>query len=1037
MMLHKLISLLILCLVSSIHLHSQTNYVNIADSIYYEKEYNGTVNYVEEVLQTVALSNYQKIGLNYYAALANYRLNDFTSSNEIIQSIYDKIDLLNPSDSIQARIMVDICQRMGDYSFMTENYNSGIGAMKKGLELLENHLSNDHWRTVKLLHKNGAVLRIQGSLTESKTYLDKALVIIDSLPADRKAYITPVIQSEIAGWYNYNHQPKKAIKVYNELIIEAERDSNYRRIDIYNNNISNSYARLNDYGKALFYQHNSLKAKNKIYPEHHPKIVGAYNNLANIYMELDDLENAEKYWIKTTDLIKNNLTEDQHVKLTILESTKGKAYLKKKQYEKAIYHFLKQETEMQLHQITNDEELGDTYRALGYAYGKINEHALAKENLFKAIKIRKSMDLEEDYIIATSYLYLYDIFHEEGDDENAGRYLDMAFNAINLDINDPNTIESAAILANLIPFFQYKINALSNTIAKGEITIEKGQQYVDKSEELMQQLRFTIDDLESTSLLLKDLQPLHEAIIYFYITAFETTGESRFLSLLFNEDEKANNTFLYQHLAENASEKYGIPKEVINKKNKLIADFNDQKEIVNENKLKSTSNFNAYDSAVEILYNKKRLLYDHMAEIDALFPQYYERLYNYPINSLEKTQKSLHNAESILQYISTINKVYCLQINSQNVSLHELGDQESITNSINKLNECIDTKGNCVRYQTGLYDILVKPMSIKEKTTLNIVPGTSIGNLPFELLVDNNGQFLLEKHPIYYQYSSTLKSNNENRKQSGNDILAMAPLFDEEQGQHDPIQEMSLTRSTGQLYLPNSLNEVSAISELFNIKSLVKSEATIHNFLTKATEAKIIHLATHGIVDHKNPNLSKLLFTSDDHTKQSSSLHADEIVGLDLHAELVTLSACNTGTGKIQAGEGVSSLGRAFTYAGCPNQVISLWSVNDISTSKLMTYFYENLKEGMTKPQAIQEAKIEYLQTSPQALKHPYYWAGFVYYGNDLPISNGNSLWLNSLLFCCLGIFVALGLWTWKTKALYININSILSLTPLQLFHKN
>ena len=1018
MILRKFYCLVTICLILILHLNSQTNHVNFADSIYWEKDYNGVLKFTKEALQFSDLSNYQTIGLNYYAALSSYRLNDFENSNKIINSVYAKIDLLDPKDTLQARIMVDICQRIGDYSFMTENFDKGIGAMEKGLELLQRYLPNDHWRTVKLLHKNGAVLRIQGSLTESKTNLDKALVRMDSLPDDKKKHITPAIKSEIAGWYNYNHQPKKAIHVYNELIAQAERDNNYRRIDIYSNNISNSYSRLNNYGKALYYLHNSIKAKNKVYPEHHPKIIGAYNNLATLYIELDDLDNAEKYWNKTEELIKNNLAENQHIRLSYLELTKGKSYLKKKQYRKAISHFLKQEKGITKSNNINDDERSDMYQLLGYTYGKLGQTALAKEKLFTSIKIRQDMSLDEDYQLATSYLYLYDIYNAEGDGTTAELYLVKAFKTINLNINDPNNIETAAIPANIIPFFQYKINSITRKLSDNRALINEGQKYVSSSEELMQQLRFTIDDFESTSILLKELQPLHEAIVNFYITAFDVTDDRQFLSLIFDREEKANNTFLYQHLAENASEKYGIPKNVILKKNRLITDFNNQKEIVNDYKLESEIKTDEYASLLEALNNKKKLLYTHLNEIDSLFPQYYQHLYNFPITNLESAQETLIQDESILQYLSAMDKVYCLQIDGQNIAIHDLGSQESISAKINTLIDCINEKGNCAAYQTMLYDILIKPIALQLNSSLNIVPGISIGNLPFELLVDNNGKYLLEKHSIHYQYSSTLKSRIHNRKQEGKEILAMAPMFEGEQHQNYPKQELNQTRSTGQLYLPNSLHEVNAIADIFNIKSLVKSEATTSKFISNAAEAKIIHLATHGIVDHKNPNLSKLLFSSADSSQKTSSLHADEIVGLDLQAELVTLSACNTGTGKIQAGEGVSSLGRAFTYAGCPNQVISLWAVNDISTSKLMTYFYENLKEGMTKPQAIQEAKIEYLKTSPQALKHPYYWAGFVYYGNDLPISKDNLFTLKSFLLCCLSIFAIFGIWTWRSKLL-------------------
>ena len=118
---------------------------------------------------------------------------------------------------------------------------------------------------------------------------------------------------------------------------------------------------------------------------------------------------------------------------------------------------------------------------------------------------------------------------------------------------------------------------------------------------------------------------------------------------------------------------------------------------------------------------------------------------------------------------------------------------------------------------------------------------------------------------------------------------------------------------------------------------------------------------------------------------------------MDLSADLVTLSACNTGVGAIQKGEGVASIGRAFAYAGCPNQLISLWPANDKSTTEIMTNFYRNINLGDTKAMALQRAKKQYLESSPEVFRHPYYWSGFVYYGNDdvLLIDNGMNIpWL-------------------------------------------
>jgi CHAT domain-containing protein len=102
---------------------------------------------------------------------------------------------------------------------------------------------------------------------------------------------------------------------------------------------------------------------------------------------------------------------------------------------------------------------------------------------------------------------------------------------------------------------------------------------------------------------------------------------------------------------------------------------------------------------------------------------------------------------------------------------------------------------------------------------------------------------------------------------------------------------------------------------------------------------------------------------------------------LKLNADLVTLSACSTGLGKLVNGEGILGLTRAFFYAGARNVTVSLWNVNDASTSTLMKAFYENLNRGLSKSAALRQAKLTLLHSKESVWHHPYFWAAFVLVG--------------------------------------------------------
>jgi CHAT domain-containing protein len=154
-----------------------------------------------------------------------------------------------------------------------------------------------------------------------------------------------------------------------------------------------------------------------------------------------------------------------------------------------------------------------------------------------------------------------------------------------------------------------------------------------------------------------------------------------------------------------------------------------------------------------------------------------------------------------------------------------------------------------------------------------------------------------------------------------------------------------------------------------------------------------VHFAAHGVMED-NVGLATqpalVLAQGQDEGKSGGLLQVADIVGLNLTAELVVLSACNTGLGRLRAGEGIVGLTRAFLQAGASSVVVSLWKVEDQSTSRLMEHFHRHLKQGQSKAEALRQAKLAVLQASitlkalgkPQSLASPFYWAPFILVGD-------------------------------------------------------
>jgi len=186
--------------------------------------------------------------------------------------------------------------------------------------------------------------------------------------------------------------------------------------------------------------------------------------------------------------------------------------------------------------------------------------------------------------------------------------------------------------------------------------------------------------------------------------------------------------------------------------------------------------------------------------------------------------------------------------------------------------------------------------------------------------------------------------------------------------------------------------EVKTAGELLGGQYWLNAAATKDNFLAHALDCGILHIATHGILDDDNPMRSYLAFDKTNAAAENR-LFASELYTLELHAALVVLSACNTGSGKIAGGEGNMSIARAFAYAGCPTLVSNLWSANDQASAMLMAHFYKVLKTGVPVDEALNQATRQYLKETTAASAIPAYWANLVVIGQCDPLFGPSALW--------------------------------------------
>ncbi len=293
-----------------------------------------------------------------------------------------------------------------------------------------------------------------------------------------------------------------------------------------------------------------------------------------------------------------------------------------------------------------------------------------------------------------------------------------------------------------------------------------------------------------------------------------------------------------------------------------------------------------------------------------------------------------------------------------------------------------------------LYDQLLKPVEgrLKGRRTLIVVPDGPLWDLPFQALVRGE-RHLLEDFALSYAPSlSVLAEMSRPRPpEERTRLLAMGDPAVGSLGE----EALARARSFGDSALkplPESGREVRAMGQIYGAagsRIYTGVDAREDTWKREAPSARILHVASHGILDDQRPMYSHLLLARGGAGEGDDGLlEAREIADLDLKAELAVLSACETGRGSVGNGEGLIGMSWAFFVAGCPAAVVSHWKVDSASTTRLMVAFHKSLtaQPGVSKAEALRTASLELLRKGE--FRHPFYWAGFSLVGSRAPLSN-------------------------------------------------
>lgn len=348
-------------------------------------------------------------------------------------------------------------------------------------------------------------------------------------------------------------------------------------------------------------------------------------------------------------------------------------------------------------------------------------------------------------------------------------------------------------------------------------------------------------------------------------------------------------------------------------------------------------------------------------------------------------QRALPKQTSMLRYMFTDSGAYVMQIDRSALSLFPLGRTDSIERLAQQAIAELHTRSpDYYRTAAQLHARLLGPAIVRGlEPNLIIVPDGVLHQLPFEALTNNANPagFLLHRHNISYAASTSLWLAQQGvRHGQKRPFGAFAPDYAGPAGEE---------RSATAQRLTGAAKEAQAIAEMLEGNLYQANHFGKTDFITEAPHYSLLHLAMHADVREEDSERSSFQFGD------GSKLYAYELYGLKLQANMAVLSACNTGYGPVQKGEGVQSLAMAFTYAGVPSLVMGLWSLPDASTGDIMVDYYRELVDKKHKHTALAAAKANYLTRvdHESELQHPFYWAGLVVSGDINPIHSPHLAW--------------------------------------------